>query len=51
MLRKYEINTGKLISEIDIPIKNPIGLHIEDNQVFTYSNFSGEFYQITLGGQ
>lgn len=51
MLRKYEINTGKLISEIEIQIKSPIGLHIEDNQIYTYSNFSGEFYQITLGGQ
>jgi len=51
MLRKYEINTGKLISEIEIPIKSPIGLHVEDKQVFTYSNFSGEFYQITIGGQ
>jgi hypothetical protein len=49
MLRKYDAISGQLISEIEIPIKSPVGLHIKNNQILTYSNHSGIFYQLTIG--
>lgn len=51
MLRIYDIKTGDLISENEIPVINPVGIYVKDNHLFTYSNFSSEFFQLTKGGQ
>jgi hypothetical protein len=50
MLRIFDIKTGILISENEVPVINPVGIYVKDNQLFTYSNFSGEFIQLK-GGQ
>jgi len=51
MLRIYDLKSGNLISEDEIPVINPVGIYVKDNQLFTYSNFSGEFVQLTKGGK
>jgi hypothetical protein len=51
MLRIYDIQTGDLISENEIPVINPAGLFVIDDQLYTYSNFSGEFVQLIKGGK
>jgi hypothetical protein len=51
MLRIYDIKTGDLISENELPVINPAGLYLIDNRLYTYSNFSGEFIQLTKGGK
>lgn len=51
MLRSYNIKTGDLISEDEIPVINPVGLIVTDTLIFTYSNFSGELIELTKGGK
>ena len=51
ILRIYNIQTGDLISENEIPVVNPAGLFVIDNQLYTYSNFSGELVQLIEGGK
>ena len=51
MLRKYELRTGKLIFETEIPVVNPSGIYVKGKLLFTYSNYSGELIQLTQGGQ
>ncbi|NVO09087.1 MAG: hypothetical protein HXX16_03905 [Bacteroidales bacterium] len=50
ILRKYDINTGELISEIEIPVKNPVGLAIDSDLCYVYSNVTKEFVIINIGG-
>lgn len=51
MLRIYNIKSGDLISENEVPVINPAGLYLIDNHLYTYSNFSGELVQLTKGGK
>jgi len=50
ILRKYDINTGELISEIEIPVKDPVGLAIDLDLCYVYSNITKEFVIINIGG-
>jgi len=40
ILRVYDLETGELISEDEIPVIHPVGLFVLDNQIYTYSNYS-----------
>ena len=51
MLRIYNFKSGDLISENEIPVINPIGIYVINDQLYTYSNLSGEFIQLTKGGK
>ncbi len=51
ILRIYDVKSGDLITENEIPVINPAGIYIIDNHLYTYSNFSREFVQLTKGGQ
>ncbi len=48
IIRKYDIKTGKLMFTTEIPVRNPIGLYIIKNIIYTFSNFSGNLYQLTI---
>ncbi len=50
ILRKYNLKSRDLISEYEIPVINPIGLTIKGDSIYTYSNFTKEFIQLTKIG-
>lgn len=51
MLRKYDIKTGKLLLEIEVPVIEPIGLYVQSDLCYVYSNYSHEFITLKLGGK
>lgn len=47
ILRKYSISNGQLVSEEVLPVKDPIGLVIDNNGfIYTYSSITKEIYKI-----
>lgn len=42
MLRKYDIRTGELLSESEVPVISPAGLYLESNSLYTFSNYTNE---------
>ncbi len=50
MLRKYDLETGELLLEIEIPVKEPIGLYVESGMCYVYSNSSQEIVKLRIGG-
>ena len=50
MLRVYNLETGELVSEDEIPVVHSVGLFVLDNQIYTYSNYTGQLVQLTKGG-
>jgi hypothetical protein len=51
MLRKYDIKTGELLIELEIPVIEPVGLNIQSDLCYVYSNYSHELVTLNLGGK
>ena len=49
MLRKYDIKNGELLLEIEIPVVAPIGLYVQSNLCYVYSNSSHELVSLNIG--
>lgn len=51
MLRKYDLATGELLLEFEIPVIEPVGLYIHSQLCYVYSNYSNELVTLNIGGQ
>lgn len=51
MVRKYDKNTGNLLLEIEMPVIEPVGLYIQSDSCYVYSNYSQELVTLYLGGK
>ncbi len=51
MLRKHDLTTGELLLELEIPIIEPVGLYVDSELCYVYSNYSKELVTLNIGGQ
>jgi len=51
MLRKYDLATGELLLELEVPVIEPVGLYIHSDICYLYSNYSKELVTLNIGGQ
>ncbi len=51
MLRKYDIATGELLLELEIPVIEPVGLYVHSGLCYVYSNYSTELVTLNIGGE
>jgi hypothetical protein len=48
-IRKFKISSNDLISDDEIPVIHPVGLFINGENLYTYSNTTGDFVQLKIG--